>query len=75
MIDRYRSGRYSRPRNPVDDLFRAQGELMTALGRVDDLGEALDSGAHLAGLIRSRSGSFSLSESLTLDQALSLLAP
>ena len=51
----------------------SKGTYIRAFAR--DLGEALDSGAHLAGLIRSRSGSFSLADSLTLDQALSLLAP
>jgi tRNA pseudouridine55 synthase len=33
-----------------------------------DLGECLDCGAHLAGLIRTRSGPFILSDSITLDQ-------
>lgn len=51
----------------------SKGTYIRAFAR--DLGEALDSGAHLAGLIRSRSGSYSLSDSLSLDQALSLLAP
>ena len=51
----------------------SKGTYIRAFAR--DLGEALDSGAHLAGLIRSRSGSYSLSDTLTLDQALSLLAP
>ena len=39
---------------------------------VRDLGEALGSGAHLAGLIRSRSGSFRLSDAFTMDQAMEL---
>ena len=51
----------------------SKGTYIRAFAR--DLGEALDSGAHLAGLIRSRSGSYSLSDSLSLEQALSLLAP
>ena len=51
----------------------SKGTYIRAFAR--DLGEALDSGAHLAGLIRSRSGSYSLADSLSLDQALLLLAP
>ncbi len=51
----------------------SKGTYIRAFAR--DLGEALDSGAHLAGLIRSRSGSYSLADSLSLEQALSLLAP
>ena len=38
-----------------------------------DLGEALGSGAHLSGLVRTRSGAFSLEKALTLQQALELL--
>src|SRR6202043_3492091 len=33
-----------------------------------DLGEQLDYGAHLAALVRTRSGPFSLAESITLEQ-------
>lgn len=51
----------------------SKGTYIRAFAR--DLGEALGSGAHLAGLVRSRSGSYSVSDALTLDQALSLLAP
>lgn len=38
-----------------------------------DLGEALGSGAHLGGLVRTRSGSFRVEDALTLDQVLNLL--
>ena len=51
----------------------SKGTYIRAFAR--DLGEALGSGAHLAGLIRSRSGDFRLAEALTLDEALSLLSP
>jgi tRNA pseudouridine55 synthase len=51
----------------------SKGTYIRAFAR--DLGEALDSGAHLAGLIRSRSGSYSIADSLSLEQALSLLTP
>ncbi len=51
----------------------SKGTYIRAFAR--DLGEALGSGAHLAGLVRSRSGSYSVSDALTLDQALVLLAP
>lgn len=37
-----------------------------------DLGESLGGGAHLGGLIRTRSGPFTLSDSLTLDQVADL---
>ena len=50
----------------------SKGTYIRAFAR--DLGEALDSGAHLAGLIRSRSGSYSLADSLSLEQALLLLS-
>ena len=50
----------------------SKGTYIRAFAR--DLGEALDSGAHLAGLVRSRSGSFRVENALTLDQALSLLS-
>ena len=48
----------------------SKGTYIRAFAR--DLGEALGSGAHLAGLIRSRSGSFRLSDALTMDQAMEL---
>ena len=38
-----------------------------------DLGEALGSGAHLGGLVRTRSGSFRVEDALTLDQVINLL--
>ena len=50
----------------------SKGTYIRAFAR--DLGEALDSGAHLAGLVRSRSGSFRVDDALSLDQALSLLS-
>ena len=49
----------------------SKGTYIRAFAR--DLGEALDSGAHLGGLIRSRSGDYSLGKSLSLEQALALL--
>ena len=49
----------------------SKGTYIRAFAR--DLGEALGSGAHLSGLIRSRSGAFGLESALSLDQALSLL--
>ena len=49
----------------------SKGTYIRAFAR--DLGEALGSGAHLSGLIRSRSGSFRIEDALSLDQALSLL--
>ena len=39
-----------------------------------DLGEALGSGAHLSGLIRSRSGDYRLEKALSVEKALQLLA-
>ena len=48
----------------------SKGTYIRAFAR--DLGEALGSGAHLAGLIRSRSGSFGLSDALSMEQALEL---
>ena len=50
----------------------SKGTYIRAFAR--DLGEALGSGAHLSGLIRSRSGDFDISNALSLDQALSLLS-
>ena len=49
----------------------SKGTYIRAFAR--DLGEALGSGAHLSGLVRSRSGDFCLENALTLDQALDLL--
>ncbi len=49
----------------------SKGTYIRAFAR--DLGEALGSGAHLCGLIRSRSGSFRVEDALSVDQALSLL--
>ena len=51
----------------------SKGTYIRAFAR--DLGEALGSGAHLSGLIRSRSGSFRVENALSLDAALALLAP
>ena len=51
----------------------SKGTYIRAFAR--DLGEALGSGAHLSGLIRTRTGEFRLADALTLDQALSLLLP
>ena len=50
----------------------SKGTYIRAFAR--DLGEALGSGAHLGSLVRSRSGRFAVSDSLSLDDALSLLA-
>ena len=49
----------------------SKGTYIRAFAR--DLGEALGSGAHLGGLIRSRSGQFRVQDALSLDQALALL--
>ena len=49
----------------------SKGTYIRAFAR--DLGEALGSGAHLSGLVRSRSGDFRLSDALSVDQALALL--
>ena len=49
----------------------SKGTYIRAFAR--DFGEALGSGAHLGGLIRSRSGSFRIEDALSVDQALSLL--
>lgn len=46
----------------------SKGTYIRAFAR--DLGESLGSGAHLGGLIRSRSGAFSITSALSLDQAL-----
>lgn len=42
VIDRYRSGQYSPHKRPADELFRANGELMAALGHVEERGEELE---------------------------------
>ena len=49
----------------------SKGTYIRAFAR--DLGEALGSGAHLGGLIRTFSGSFRIEDALSLDQALALL--
>jgi len=49
----------------------SKGTYIRAFAR--DLGEALGSGAHLSGLIRSRSGSFRVEDALSVEQALILL--
>ncbi len=48
----------------------SKGTYIRAFAR--DLGEALGSGAHLSGLIRSRSGSFRVEDALSVEQALAL---
>ena len=50
----------------------SKGTYIRAFAR--DLGEALGSGAHLGGLIRTKTGTFCLEEALSLQEALSLLA-
>ena len=50
----------------------SKGTYIRAFAR--DFGEALGSGAHLGGLIRSRSGDFRVEDALSVDQALALLA-
>ena len=50
----------------------SKGTYIRAFAR--DLGEALSSGAHLGGLIRSRSGDFRVDDALTVEQALSLFS-
>ena len=50
----------------------SKGTYIRAFAR--DLGEALGSGAHLGSLVRSRSGRFALSDTLTVPEALSLLS-
>lgn len=51
----------------------SKGTYIRAFAR--DLGEALGSGAHLAGLVRSRSGDFRIADALSLEEALGLLGP
>ena len=50
----------------------SKGTYIRAFAR--DLGEALGSGAHLGGLIRSRSGAYRIEDALAMDQVLALLA-
>lgn len=49
----------------------SKGTYVRAFAR--DLGEALESGAHLDSLLRSRSGIFRVEDSLTVDQAINIL--
>lgn len=49
----------------------SKGTYIRAFAR--DLGEALNSGAHLSGLIRSRSGEFTIDKALSVEEALALL--
>ena len=49
----------------------SKGTYIRAFAR--DLGEALNSGAHLSSLVRSRSGDYSLDQCLSMEQALDLL--
>ena len=49
----------------------SKGTYIRAFAR--DLGEALGSGAHLSGLIRSRSGDFTIDKALSVEEALALL--
>lgn len=51
----------------------SKGTYIRAFAR--DLGEALGSGAHLGGLVRSRSGDLRVEDALSVEQALELLAP
>ena len=51
----------------------SKGTYIRAFAR--DLGEALGSGAHLGGLIRSRSGNYTIKDALQVEDALDLLAP
>ena len=50
----------------------SKGTYIRAFAR--DLGEALGTGAHLSSLVRTRTGDYSLSDALSLDEALALLA-
>ena len=50
----------------------SKGTYIRAFAR--DLGEALGTGAHLSGLVRTKTGAFRLEDALTLDEALALLA-
>ncbi len=42
VIDRWRAGGFRRKKRPGDEVFRAQGELMTVLGKVEERGEELE---------------------------------
>ena len=50
----------------------SKGTYIRAFAR--DLGEALGTGAHLGGLVRTKTGAFRVEDALSLDQALALLA-
>ena len=50
----------------------SKGTYIRAFAR--DLGEALGTGAHLSSLVRTRTGDYSLSDALSLDEVLALLA-
>ena len=50
----------------------SKGTYIRAFAR--DLGEALGSGAHLSSLVRTKTGDFRIEESLSLEEALALLA-
>ena len=50
----------------------SKGTYIRAFAR--DLGEALGTGAHLSGLVRTKTGAFRLEDALTLNEALALLA-
>ena len=50
----------------------SKGTYIRAFAR--DLGESLGSGAHLSGLVRSRSGDYRIQDALTVEQVLALLA-
>lgn len=49
----------------------SKGTYIRAFAR--DLGETLGSGAHLSGLIRSRSGDYTIDQALSVEEALTLL--
>lgn len=49
----------------------SKGTYIRSLAR--DIGEALDSGGHLTGLIRSASGSFTVSQALSMEQVTEIL--
>ncbi|MBO6063999.1 MAG: tRNA pseudouridine(55) synthase [Bacteroidales bacterium] len=50
----------------------SKGTYIRAFAR--DLGEALGTGAHLSGLVRTKTGAFRLEDALSLEEALGLLA-
>ena len=50
----------------------SKGTYIRALAR--DIGEALESGAHLDGLRRTRTGGFRVQDSLTIGQAVTILS-